>query len=68
MSIEINPMTAITRQPSLLNLYEQYRPQMKPGDVTAFDGRAGFSALIKLLTHSQYFHVGMYVCTGGTSV
>lgn len=32
---------------------------MKPRDVIVFDGRAGFSALIKLLTHSQYSHVGM---------
>ncbi len=32
---------------------------MKSGDVIAFDGHVGFSALIKLFTKSPYLHVGM---------
>lgn len=47
------------RQHSPLNLYEQYRPYLKSGDVIAFSGNSRFSKLIKLLTRSQYSHVGL---------
>lgn len=52
-------MKKIERQPTSLDIYEQYRPLMKTGDVIAFDGNSGFSKFIKLFTHSPYSHTAM---------
>ncbi|MGE5657793.1 MAG: hypothetical protein ACM37W_14400 [Actinomycetota bacterium] len=52
-------MSEITRQESSLSLYEQYRPQMKTGDIIAFSGNGSFSKLIKSVTKSRYSHLGM---------
>jgi hypothetical protein len=49
------------RKPSSLDIYEQYRPQIKTGDVVAFSGTSGFSKFIKLFTKSRYSHVGIIV-------
>lgn len=50
-----------TRKPSSLAVYEQYRPQIKTGDVIAFSGTSGFSGFIRLFTKSQYSHVGIVI-------
>jgi hypothetical protein len=49
----------MSRTPSVLKTYEQYRPQMKTGDLIAFSGNAGFSHVIKWATRSPYSHVGI---------
>lgn len=49
----------MSRTPSTLKNYEQYRPQMKTGDLIAFSGNAGFSHVIKWATRSHYSHVGI---------
>ena len=52
-------MKRIEKEPSSLDIYEQYRPLMKTGDVIAFNGNSGFSKFIKLFTHSPYSHTAM---------
>lgn len=47
------------RKQSLLSNYEQYRPQIKTGDVIGFSGNAGFSKFIRWSTGSIYSHVGI---------
>lgn len=49
----------MTRLPSELEKYEQYRPQMQTGDAIAFSGTSGFSDMIKWATRSPYSHVGI---------
>lgn len=49
----------MSRTPSTLKNYEQYRTQMKTGDLIAFSGNAGFSHVIKWATRSHYSHVGI---------
>lgn len=51
------------RKQSLLSTYEQYRPQIKTGDVIAFSGNAGFSHFIRWATGSVYSHVGIVLNT-----
>jgi hypothetical protein len=52
-------MKQVKRKPSIFNEYEQYRSQIKSGDVIAFSGKEGFSSLIKWATRSIYSHVGI---------
>ncbi len=52
-------METLLRKASSLVRYEQYRPQMKNGDVIAFSGRGLLSNIIKLGTLSPYSHVGI---------
>lgn len=49
----------MSRNPSIVQTYEQYRSQMKTGDLIAFSGNAGFSNVIKWATKSHYSHVGI---------
>ncbi|MGD1903317.1 MAG: hypothetical protein ACFB9N_13875 [Geitlerinemataceae cyanobacterium] len=51
------------RKQSLLTTYEQYRSQIKTGDVIAFSGNAGFSHFIRWATGSIYSHVGIVLNT-----
>ena len=51
----------MSRNPSSIETYEQYRSQMKTGDLIAFSGNAGFSNVIKWATRSPYSHVGIVV-------
>ena len=51
------------RKQSLLTTYEQYRSQIKTGDVIAFSGNAGFSHFIRWATGSIYSHeIGRASC------
>ena len=43
--------------------YQQYRTEMKTGDVIAFSGKGQFSDLIKWKTKSNISHVGMVLDT-----
>lgn len=54
-------MSKSIRKPSNLSVYEQYRPQIKTGDVIAFSGTSGFSGFIKFFTNSKYSHVGIVI-------
>ncbi|RMG10831.1 MAG: hypothetical protein D6728_09905 [Cyanobacteria bacterium J055] len=47
------------REPSSLEPYERYRPQIKTGDVIAFSGNEGLSKLIRWATGSMFSHVGI---------
>lgn len=49
----------MSRNPSPIETYEQYRAQIKTGDLIAFSGNAGFSNMIKWATRSPYSHVGI---------
>lgn len=55
------------RKQSLLSTYEQYRPQIKTGDVIGFSGNAGFSKFIRWATGSIYSHVGIVLNVNLTS-
>ncbi|MDJ0600162.1 MAG: hypothetical protein QNJ37_15135 [Crocosphaera sp.] len=52
-------METLLRKASSVEKYEQYRPQMKNGDVIAFSGKGLLSDIIKLGTLSPYSHVGI---------
>lgn len=62
---KINPKSTLfiinkmERTGSNLITYEQYRSQMKTGDIMAFSGKSHFSQLIKWATRSDYSHVGI---------
>ncbi len=44
-------------------IYQEARPQMKPGDVIAFGGKGHFSEIIKFATRSEVSHVGIVLQT-----
>lgn len=42
-------------------MYQEIRPQIKPGDVIVFSGVDWFSRMIQLVTRSKYSHVGIVI-------
>jgi hypothetical protein len=54
-------MIEVKRQESKFHVYEQYRSQIKTGDVIAFSGNSGFSDFIKFFTKSKFSHVAIAV-------
>lgn len=41
--------------------YDQYRDQLKTGDILLFSGRGWFSTMVRMTTNSEFSHVGMVI-------